>query len=172
MFVEGEKVLIKNDEIAEEFGKYFENVINDLDLYEFSSCPMEDSIDEINSLKQNFNITEKLSFKEIWVDDIETVIRNTPTNKTSGEEIPLQILKNSFEEYNFNFEELKKCVDYAILSGKFPDCLKLADVTPVHHKEDPTDKSNIRPVSVLSLISKVFERVISGQFSDYMDRIP
>lgn len=43
--------------------------------------------------------------------------------------------------------------------------VKLADVTPVHHKEDPTNKSNIRPV-ILSLHSKVFERAISGQFSD------
>lgn len=43
--------------------------------------------------------------------------------------------------------------------------VKLADVTPVHHKEDPTNKSNIRAV-ILSLPSKVFERAISGQFSD------
>ena len=80
MFVEGERVLIKHDEIVEEFSKYFENVINDLDLYECSSCPVKNSIDEIDSLilkfkshssilkiKQNFNITEKFSFKEVPV---------------------------------------------------------------------------------------------------------
>ena len=54
-------------------------------------------------------------------------------------------------------------------NGKFPITLKNANVTPVHKKDDPTDKTNFRPVSVLSLLSKVFERVIYNQLGKYMD---
>ena len=50
-----------------------------------------------------------------------------------------------------------------MINGKFPITLKNANVTPVHKKDDPTDKKNIRPVSVLPLLSKVFERVIYNQ---------
>ena len=48
-------------------------------------------------------------------------------------------------------------------NGKFPITFKNANVTPVHKKDDPTDKTNFRPVNVMSLLSKVFERVIYNQ---------
>ena len=45
----------------------------------------------------------------------------------------------------------------------FQSLRKNANVIPVHKKDDPTDKTNFRPVSVLPLLSKVFERVINNQ---------
>ena len=80
----------------EEFSKYFENAINDIDLYEFSSYTMENSIDEIDSLILKFKsqlsilkIKQKFSFKEISVDDIKTIIRNVPTNKATERRDPI-----------------------------------------------------------------------------------
>ena len=70
---------------------------------------------------------------------------------------------------NFYFDELTKCVNYALTNGKFPVTLKNANVTPVHKKDDPTDKTYFRPVSVLPLLSKLFERVIYNQLGKYMD---
>ena len=40
---------------------------------------------------------------------------------------------------------------------------------PVHKKKDPTDKTNYRPVSILPLLSKVFEKVMYIQLYDYME---
>ena len=70
---------------------------------------------------------------------------------------------------NFSFDELTKCVHYALTNGKFPITLKNANVTPVHKKDDPTDKANFRPVGVLPLLTKVFERVIYNQLGKYVD---
>ena len=42
-------------------------------------------------------------------------------------------------------------------------------VTPVHKKDDPTDKTTYQPISVLPLLSKVFERVIYNQLGKYME---
>ena len=55
------------------------------------------------------------------------------------------------------------------LKGSFPDSLKLANITPVHKKHEPTDKENYRPVSVLPL-SKIFERLIYDQLNEYLDQ--
>ena len=40
---------------------------------------------------------------------------------------------------------------------------------PGHKKKDLTDKTNHRPVSILSLLSKVFEKVMYIQLYDYME---
>ena len=43
----------------------------------------------------------------------------------------------------------------------FPRRVKVADVIPVFKKEDPNNKANYRPISLLPIISKIFERVLS-----------
>ena len=70
---------------------------------------------------------------------------------------------------NFSFDELTICVNYALINEKFPITLKNANATPVQMKDDPTDKTNFQPISVLPLLSKVFERVIYNQLGKYMD---
>ena len=50
----------------------------------------------------------------------------------------------------------------------FPSVLKLADITRVFKKGDKECKDNHRPVSILSNVSKVFERIIFRQISNYM----
>ena len=44
------------------------------------------------------------------------------------------------------------------------------NITPVHKKDEATDAQNYRPVSVLPLFSKVFEKVIYDQLSQYLDK--
>ena len=57
----------------------------------------------------------------------------------------------------------------AIKNGVFPHSLKLADLTPVHKKDDSTDKSNYRPISILPTVSKIFERLMYNQAANYMN---
>ena len=51
----------------------------------------------------------------------------------------------------------------------FPQNLKLAAITPVYMKKDPTLVENYRPVSALPIVSKVFERIIQKQFSSFIN---
>ena len=53
--------------------------------------------------------------------------------------------------------------------GSFPDSLKCANVRPIYKKVDPFDKKNYRLVSILPLLSKVYERVIYEQASSYFE---
>ena len=45
----------------------------------------------------------------------------------------------------------------------------MPNITPNHKKDDSTDKVNYRPVTVLPLLSKIFERVIYNQLGEYID---
>ena len=48
-------------------------------------------------------------------------------------------------------------------NGEFPDCLKLANITPVFKKGARTSKNNCRLVSIFPVFLKVFERLLSRQ---------
>jgi hypothetical protein len=62
-------------------------------------------------------------------------------------------------------------VNSMIESSTFPDTMKIARVSPVYKKENPLDRKNYRPVSILPAVSKVFERTISRQLDDYFSSI-
>ena len=66
---------------------------------------------------------------------------------------------------------LTDCINDAIVRENiFPDSLKFADITPVHKKANvTTNKENYRPVSMLPLISKIFELMIYDQLSEYLE---
>ena len=53
-------------------------------------------------------------------------------------------------------------------NSNFPNSLKLADVTPVYKKDDRMKKG--RRVSILPLVSKIFEKNIFNQISSYIDK--
>ena len=49
--------------------------------------------------------------------------------------------------------------------------MERTNTTLVHKKSDPLDKENYRPVSILPLLSKVYERAIFNQLSVYMQNV-
>ena len=51
--------------------------------------------------------------------------------------------------------------------GIFPSKLKLAKVIPIYKKDDQHILDNFRPISLLSTMSKVFEKVVFHQVYDY-----
>ena len=126
-------------------------------VYKFRNHPSIVKIKELYKVKGNF------SFRLATTEKIKAIIRDLPTNKAASAEITVNILKKS----DFSFDDLTICVNYALINGEFPITLKNAYVIPVHKKDDPTDKTNFRPVSVSPLLSKVFEQVISRQFKSF-----
>ena len=63
-------------------------------------------------------------------------------------------------------EYINKVTGYS----KLLDSLKLFDTVPANKKTRRRDKSNFRPMSILPLMSKVFEKVIFDQLCNYMNK--
>ena len=107
---------------------------------------------------------------------VRKVIMNLDMSKTSGPDcIPLVVLKNCDTELSYILVEVfNKCLKESC----FPDCWKVLLVVPVFKNvgERSTAK-NYRPVSLLSVVSKVFEKLVNnrivyhlrkcGPFSDF-----
>ena len=76
-------------------------------------------------------------------------------------------MKTSFQDYIQIFQNLIQ----SLINVKFPHCLKQAKVIPAFKKEEKLDKSNYRPVSILPVISKIYERLMYDRMYKYFDQI-
>ena len=56
------------------------------------------------------------------------------------------------------------------MTSSFPTELKVANTRPVFKKDEPLKTKNYRPLSVFSVVSKVFERILHKQMSLHADR--
>ncbi len=67
-------------------------------------------------------------------------------------------------------EPLTAIINQMINTGIFPDLLKIAKISPIYKKDDETEFSNYRPISLLPAISNIFEKVISTQTYKYFTK--
>ena len=52
--------------------------------------------------------------------------------------------------------------------GSFPACWRQANVTPIPKGPPSSSVANYRPISITSLLSKVFERLVSVHLGRFM----
>ena len=80
--------------------------------------------------------------------------------------VPSKILKISSE---CSADTLTSLINKSLTSSrKFPSNLKLADITPIYKKKNPQAKETYKPISVLPVLSKVFERLMEKQTNSFI----
>ena len=65
---------------------------------------------------------------------------------------------------------LTHVINLSLIQGVVPEDLKSARVVPLFKKNDKTEVGNYRPVSILTILSKVFERVVYDQMESYLNQ--
>ena len=60
-------------------------------------------------------------------------------------------------------------INLSILHCQFPSQWKVAKIIPLHKKDDHLNPKNYRPVAILPVLSKILERVVFFQISQYME---
>ena len=63
---------------------------------------------------------------------------------------------------------LVSIINMSLKEGVFPSLNKVAIVCPIHKKDDMTKCANYRPISLLSNISKIFERIMYTRLEDFL----
>ena len=66
-------------------------------------------------------------------------------------------------------ESLLGVFNLSLRTGIFPDDWKFAKVTPIYKSEDKTLCENYRPISVISNIAKIFEKLVCRQLNTFLD---
>ena len=123
----------------------------------------------IVAIKKNCNSGLSFSFSQVERHEIMKEINNLKTNKaTQSTDIPTKLIKENSDIFgDFIFGNYNNCVSSSI----FPNLLKNAIITPVHKKSAKSSNDNYRPVSILSNISKIYEKLLFKQISEYFEPI-
>ena len=100
-------------------------------------------------------------------DEVRILINNLKPKQSAGHDsISSKLLKDIG---HIIAPTISVIINQSLYTGIFPKQLRIAKVIPLFKKGEETSIENYRPISLLSSISKVFERVVFNQLYQYLD---
>ena len=162
-------MITDNKEICENFNTFFVNVAKDIGE-ENGHLSREDHPSTcIQAIKANISSAEsEFHFKPVDEAKVTWYLGRVGLGKATGlDTISSKILHLSKDAI---IGPTTSLVNRMIADGRFPASLKEARVSPVFRKIDPFDVQNYRPVSILPITSKIFERALEEQLSEYFEK--
>ena len=140
-----------------------------------SDNPLEKIIDKyknhpsINCINKHIANSElSLAFQPVTKNQISSLIKLLNDKKAvQSTHIPTKLIK---EFCDFFSEFIYKSINPCITEGNFIADFKVAEVPPLYKNDGRADKSNYRPISILSNVSKIYERYLYGQLYYNFDK--
>ena len=109
---------------------------------------------------------KKLADIEYVVEDLRNIIHALNSNKSHGpDNISIRMLQICGDSI---LDPLDLIFRNIIKTGIYPDQWKLANVTPVHKKDNKQSIRNYRPISLLPICAKLFERILFNNIYNYL----
>ena len=113
-------------------------------------------------------IEHTFTFNPITQDDIAKIIAKfEPKTSTGHDNLSMKILKLISPSI---LEPLTIIISQSLSTGIFPNSLKIAKVIPLFKKDNDKVVDNYRPISLLPVLSKVFEKCVFNQLYDYFQK--
>ena len=162
---EGEETIEDEEKIAEIFNKYFvdkiENLKDNIDQ-EYVKNPTE----KLKEKMKEKNL--KFSLKTVTEKQVLEAMKGMKKKKSAGVDGVTQ------EQLIMGSEvlvvPLTRIINASIQEGEFPEMWKTALMTPILKKGSPEKKENYRPVSCLSVASKVAEKIVCDQVTKFFEK--
>ena len=112
-------------------------------------------------------LTENFVFEECTEGEIESIISSLDVTKSSGpNSIPvfiLHLLKDSVSN------PLNKIFNLSLRTGQHPDILKISKTIPIFKKGSRLMVSNYRPISLLSNLNKILEKIVHERVYKFLE---
>ena len=127
---------------------------------------------ESNSVKDFYRskgvIPGSLKLKSVTPQFVKKELRSINDSKSTGlDGISPRFLKDGAE---FLCIPISHIVNLSISTCTVPDDFKKARITPIFKKNSKLEVGNYRPVSILSVVSKILERAVYVQIDEYLQR--
>ena len=100
--------------------------------------------------------------------EVEKIIDGLDMKKATG---PNSIPNNILKSFKLFFSVwLSRLINLCFEVGVFPDILKTAKITLLHKKDSKLDVINYRPISLLYVFRKIYEKVIYIRIYSYLTK--
>ena len=115
----------------------------------------------------NLECNDPVTMVEVTTEHVEHLLREIDVKKATGpDDVSPQVLKHCAGELSGPLSEVfKACLE----ENAWPSVWKEARVVPVHKKNSRSDPKNYRPISLLSVVGKVFERIVAKVITRHLD---
>ena len=157
--------LQKNAEIFKEF---YSNLARNL-LNKLPNASNKFNSQSLIDYYENYKL-ERNSFKfsDVSEETVLIVLKNIEPTKASGiDNISGRFLKDAAPVLA---KPITQLCNLSIKLSSFPTRCKIAKLKPIYKKGCKTDPQNYRPISLLPLVSKVFEKIIHDQTQNYLSK--
>lgn len=112
--------------------------------------------------------TEELIWRPSTAKEVEGICQGLNPGKGMGwDGVSPRVIKAVAKELSGT---LSRLYNYCMREGFYPSGFKVARVIPVFKAEDPTQFSNYRPVSVLPVLSQIFEKILKARLVEFLDK--
>ncbi len=150
-----------SSQISEAFNKHFVTVGPKL-AEKIEEKPFDNPLSYLSN-EPNRN---KFKLEPVSVGYVQRAIRALDSSKSPGpDRIPVKILKDAISIVS---EPLTLIYNASLEKGVFPQTWKLARVTPIFKAGNKTDVNDYRPISVLSVVSRILEKIVHDQLMEYL----
>ena len=182
ILIEGEEIISDDIKVAETMKDFFANSILNFNIRGHgNTCSPNHTVETISKIIATFTnhpsilkiedrvqTTTKFSLSCVNEKRITEVICSLDISKpTTFNNIPAKILVQSCDICSTHLTDI---FNSSMINRIFPSALKMADISPVHKKDERTNKENNRPVSILPSVFKIFERIIYCQIDNYINK--
>ena len=121
----------------------------------------------IQKIKSVFNTDSKFDLPKPTASDINKIINSLDTSKATGPDgIPAEFVQMSANVIDCHLSNIITC---DISKNKYSEHAKTATVRPIFKKDDRTKIKNYRPVSLLNMFSKIYEKFLHENLTNYVN---
>ena len=156
--------------VAEVFNDYFSTVATHIGFDD----RIESAIDAINKhstqpsvlkIRGNHNPEHPFSFHLVDSQQVSLALKRLNARKATGyDNLPGKLIRIAYSELSYPLTHL---INTSISLKCFHSTMKCAEISPVFKKDDTLMRDNYRPVSVLTVVSKLYETLINDQLTNY-----
>ena len=128
---------------------------------------LDAQVTEAHPLGKPFRGEQFCEFTPVTDTDVLKILKQSAPKTCDLDPVPTPLLYECLETV---LPFLTKVINESLLAGMFPDVHKTAIVTPLLKKPtlDPNDLRSFRPVSNLSFVSKIIEKIVLSQLNTHL----
>lgn len=146
-----DKLSINDQEASDMFATFFSSVYR---------------IQWTGSVYYSYDIPVLLSMLQIEYDELSIAIKEATDNPNYGPDlVPLYFIKRCDPSI---IQKILVLFNKSLASGIFPDIWKVAYIQPIHKKGDKNLVTNYRPISILSALPKLLDKLVCEKLSNVL----